>query len=167
MLLLLLFRVGDQQYALETNRIVEVLPLVNLKPAPTALGAKFGNPLRAVMTGLFNYRGQPVPVLDLCQVLGGQSCRLHLSSRMILVQSEAMGLIGLLAERVVETLRIAETDQIAVPHATLPYLKAPYLNRVIVQAEMIHCLDIERLWVEIRLATQIAAVEPKLSPFPT
>ena len=52
-MLFLLFQIGQHRYALDSRRVAEVLPLVDIKEIPHA---------PAGVAGVFNYRGVPVPV---------------------------------------------------------------------------------------------------------
>ena len=75
-MLMLLFHLENERYALESTQIIEVVPLIELKKQPHAPN---------YVSGVFNYRGQIVPVIDLCQLIQGKSCHTHLSTRIILV----------------------------------------------------------------------------------
>ena len=75
-MLFLLFELGNDRYALDVRQIAEVLPLVAVKQIPRAPQA---------MTGLFNYRGAPVPVIDLSQLTLGRPSARRLSTRIVLV----------------------------------------------------------------------------------
>ena len=55
----LLFSLGNDRYGLDTRRVVRVLPQLELKEIPQAPGW---------VAGLMNYRGQPVPVIDLAML---------------------------------------------------------------------------------------------------
>lgn len=108
-MLFLLFELGQQRYAFDVGQVAEVLPLVRIKPllqAPTGVA------------GLFNYRGVPVPVVDLSELTLGRPTASRLSTRIILVNhSDAGGtarLIGLVAEHVTDTMR-RETADFAAP----------------------------------------------------
>ncbi|RPJ55375.1 MAG: purine-binding chemotaxis protein CheW [Acidobacteria bacterium] len=98
-MLLLLFEVGASRFGIEASEIVEVIPLVSLKKVPHAPDC---------VSGVFNYRGQIVPVIDVNALLGDKPARPLLSTRIILVRPpEAVGeerLLGILAERATETL---------------------------------------------------------------
>ena len=59
-MLLLQFEIGNGRYALETNSIIEIVPLVNLKKIPTS---------PAYVAGLMNYRGEVIPVIPAISVL--------------------------------------------------------------------------------------------------
>jgi chemotaxis-related protein WspB len=97
--LLLLLAVAEQLYAIDTQAVVEVIPQVILRPVSGA---------PAHQSGVFNFRGRVVPVVDVTQLIAGRACAGHLSSRIIMVRHQsAVGetaLLGLLAERVTDTL---------------------------------------------------------------
>lgn len=98
-MLFITFQVAGNRYALEARRIIEIVPRAALRPVAGAPGA---------IAGLLNYRGQCVPVVDLCRLLGGEACNRLLSSRLILTacrpRSGCERIVALLAERVTETI---------------------------------------------------------------
>src|SRR2546421_10050690 len=81
-MLFLLFQLGTDRYALEASRVVEVVPLLELKRLPQAPEG---------VAGIFNYRGQPVPAVDLCALTLGQPARKRLSTRIIIVNLSGAG----------------------------------------------------------------------------
>lgn len=97
--LLLLFSAGGPLYAMESKDVVEVIPRVSLRPAVN---------LPSHVSGLFNYRGVVVPVIDLCFLLQNRPSGQNLSSRIIMVTSgDSNGkdhYIGLLSEGVTDTI---------------------------------------------------------------
>ncbi|HVM48773.1 MAG TPA: chemotaxis protein CheW [Candidatus Acidoferrum sp.] len=99
-MLFLLFQVGENRYALETSRVVEVVPLVELKPLPQAPEG---------VAGVFDYRGRPIPAVDLASLMLGRPARELLSTRIVVVNyPDDFGsnhFLGLVAERVTSTLR--------------------------------------------------------------
>jgi chemotaxis-related protein WspB len=99
-MLFLLFQLGDNRYALEASRVVEVVPLLALKQMPQAAPG---------FAGIFNYRGRPVPAIDLCQLTLGVPARERLSTRIIIVSCPnpqgSARLLGLIAEHATEMLR--------------------------------------------------------------
>jgi chemotaxis-related protein WspB len=135
-MLMLVFRLGADRYALDANEIVEVLPRVPLKTVP-------GAPLW--VAGLFNYRGRTVPVIDLASLALGRPSSHHMSTRTILVHypstmdDEARGepaarphVLGVLAEHANRTLRRDPADF----HATgVGSSSAPYLGPVATDAD--------------------------------
>jgi chemotaxis-related protein WspB len=99
-MLFLLFQLGQDRYALEATRVVEVLPLVELKQLRQA---------PAGLAGIFNYRGHPVPAIDLCALTLGRPAREHLSTRILIVnypdETGTSHLLGLIAEHATGMLR--------------------------------------------------------------
>jgi len=135
---MLLFYVGDERYALESRLIVEVIPLVALKKVHHAPD---------YVAGLFNYRSSIVPAIDLCQLIQGTPCRSLLSSRIVLVNhlrgDRTPQLLGLMAERVTQTLNKTEADLLD-PGAMVN--AAPFLGKIITDEQgMIQCIRVEYL----------------------
>jgi chemotaxis-related protein WspB len=122
-MLFLLFQLGQDRYALEANLVVEVLPLVALKALP---GAPRG------VAGLIDYRGTPVPVIDVSALALGVAAVSRVSTRLLIVRfSSAQGgecSIGLIVERATEMLKCAAGDFRATGVETSG---APYLREVI------------------------------------
>ena len=133
-MLVLTFQIGDNRLALDIRRVREVVPRVELKRSPTG---------PAWLAGLFVYRGQAVPVVDLHRLLGGGECPPHLSSRIILVpRVDADGtesLLGLLAAQVAD-LREVEPGH-APARGDTSGLGSPLVDR----DGIIHLLDLDRL----------------------
>ncbi len=104
-MLFLLFHLGRERYALEAGQVAAVLPLLIIKEIPQAPPA---------VAGLSNYRGTPVPVIDLSELTLGRPAQSRLSTRIILVHyADERGeprLLGLLAEKATETLRRDPAD---------------------------------------------------------
>lgn len=97
--LLLLFAAGGPLYAMESRDVVEVIPQVSLRPAVNLPG---------YVSGIFNYRGAVVPVIDLCVLIHNRPSGKNLSSRIIMVAAgDHPGgdqCLGLLAEGVTDTI---------------------------------------------------------------
>jgi len=143
-MLFLLFQLGDDRYALEASRVVEVVPLLALKQIPqTAPG----------FAGIFSYRGRPVPAIDLCQLTLGVPARERLSTRIIIVScpdrqdsgspspwpsppgegihgrgNSGARLVGLIAEQVTEMIR---KDASEFSESGFNVRGAPYLGPVL------------------------------------
>lgn len=93
--LYLLFGMGSDRYALDVRDVLEVMPLRQLKRvagAPTWVA------------GVFDWRGSPVPVLDLGALAFGEPARARTSTRLVMVRYAGHSL-GLILEQATETLR--------------------------------------------------------------
>ncbi|MDD5758124.1 MAG: chemotaxis protein CheW [Desulfobulbaceae bacterium] len=99
-MLLLLFTLQDEAYAIDSTRVVEVIPFLLTQKIP--MTPKF-------IIGMANYRGKPIPVLDLGLLLNDQPCRQQLNTRIILISisldNQFKKIVGLLAENVTDTVR--------------------------------------------------------------
>jgi chemotaxis-related protein WspB len=122
-MLFLLFQLGNNRYALEARRVVEVVPLLGLQQLPQAPKG---------VAGIFNYRGRPVPAVDLGALTLDQPAQERLSTRIIIINyPDANGtnhLVGLIAEKTTEMLR-KDTKDFADPGVKLG--AAPYLGPIL------------------------------------
>src|SRR6185312_115801 len=107
-------RIGSEGYVLDTAQIAEILPLLEITHVPQA---------PAGVAGLINYRGKPVPVIELTL---GRPARPHISTRLILVR-HGEHLLGLIAEHATEMTR-REAGSFA--DSGLASDTAPYLGPV-------------------------------------
>ncbi|AGA28993.1 chemotaxis protein CheW [Singulisphaera acidiphila] len=121
-MLLLTFRVAHDLYAVAAERVVEVVPRIELRPIPHAPES---------LAGLFNYRGKAVPVIDLGVLLGSTPCLERLHTRVILVDEpggRGERLIGLVAENVSDVIMVKQ-EQVVL--AAMNMEQAPYLGTVV------------------------------------
>lgn len=121
--LFLLFRIGEERYALEAVEIAEILPRL---------------PLRAIahaphwVAGVFPHRGQVVPVIDVSALTFGQAASTRTSTRLVLVHYRPDAerpelLLGLILEQATDTLRCPRSEFKAYG---LDNRQAPYLGPV-------------------------------------
>jgi chemotaxis-related protein WspB len=124
--LMVLFQVGDQQYAIASDHIQEILPGIDLHPMDSP---------RPDITGLMNYHGAMIPVLDLNQRMKGRSSQRHFGTRIVLLkQTPGQPQMAFLAERIIDTLTLNPQNLVDVPEA---FDQAPYLGQIILQNESI------------------------------
>ena len=129
-MLLLLFQAAGRTFGIDTSKILEVTPVPELRNAPGA---------PAYIAGLMNFRGRTIPVLDLTRLIEGRASRNVLSTRLVLARYEPGGegaILGLVAERAVETVSCSDADFAATGIETqdMAYLgKAAILGGRIVQ----------------------------------
>jgi chemotaxis-related protein WspB len=137
-MLFLLFELGKDRYALDVRQSAEVLPAVAVRQVPKAPQA---------MIGLFNYRGTPVPVVDLSQLTLGRPSTRRLSTRLVLVHypdpKGGTHLLGLIAERATQTARHEKSAFVA---SGITNSGAPYLGPVVTDERgLLQWIDVRTL----------------------
>ena len=141
-MLMVVFRLGHERYAVRADCVVEIVPLVALKLLPQA---------PPYVAGLFNYRARVTPVIDLCKLALGRRCEDFLSSRIILIDYDRVSgmapngrgqILGLLAEQVTETCTLpSSTSASPVNVAQTPYLGEIFYSG----AELNQCVEVSKL----------------------
>lgn len=120
--LLLTFQIGTELYATGVDQVMEIVPVVALKPLPLA---------EPWIAGVFDYRGQAAPAIDLCQIFEGRKARRSMSTRILVVsyptRSTTWQPLGLIAERVTETIRL---DPEAFQETGVEVPSAPFLGGI-------------------------------------
>lgn len=152
-MLLLLFYVGDNRYALKSRQVVQIFPNLILEKVHHA---------PEHISGLFNYGGQIVPVIDLSHLIQGKASLNILSTRIILVNNQTSGqsstpqLLGLQAERATTTLDLPEAD---LKDGGIKLDAAPYLGKIFTDKQgMIQLIRVEYLFS----ATESIALLPEV-----
>jgi chemotaxis-related protein WspB len=153
-MLFLEFQIGAEAYVLHTAQIVEVLPLVSVKRIPQA---------PVGIAGLFNYRGRPVPVIDLSELMLGRAAQHHRSTRLILVRYGER-LLGLIAEQATTTLQREALD---FTDSGIANDSAPYLGPVTQDgARLIQWIEVHKLLPESVSSVLFRQAEEALWPSP-
>jgi len=142
-MLMLLFQVGNNSYAIESSLVVEVIPRVPLRKI---------HQVPDYVAGLFNYRGAIAPVIDLCLMIQGTPSSYHLSTRIMMVKSSGedaeLQYLGLMAERVIKTLDKSETE---LANSPSQINQSPYLGGIILDKKgMIQLIRLERLLADAK-----------------
>ncbi|WP_343609683.1 chemotaxis protein CheW [Novosphingobium sp.] len=99
-MLFLAFRIGGEAMALAAEHIVEIVPLVDLEQP------------RQGTQGVFQYRGQYIPAIDLSLRDTGHPARRRMSTRIVVIRSpwDEAQLVGLIAEGASAMLRFDPAD---------------------------------------------------------
>lgn len=99
------FVVGGNRFVLPAMDVVGIVPLATLHEVPHA---------PEYVAGILNYHGQSVPVIDMTRFMVGEDTEKRLSARIVLMhvdtQEKGASVVGLLAERVTEVMRLKEKD---------------------------------------------------------
>lgn len=134
---LLTFTVAGQTYAIESRRVIEVLPLVPARPIPH---------MPDYIRGIFTYRGRLVPLVDLAVRLAMGRLQERLSTRVIVVQFAAARegqQLGLVAENVIS---ICSTTDAEASLPALEFREAPFLGRILrLGGRTIQLLEVDAL----------------------
>lgn len=137
-MLFLLFKIGQDSYALDAGQIAAVLPLTNCKKIPAT-------PLW--IEGLLDYGTQHIPVLDISMLATGTPCIRRLSTRLVLVHYQPVNkhpqLLGLLLEHATDTLRCHAEDfaESGIAHEEARYL-GPVMRHENRLVQRIHVADL-------------------------
>ena len=137
-MLFLQFKVGDDRYVLEVKDIIEIVPFARLKRIPKA---------PPYMSGLLNYRGNTVPIIDICYLMSDKVSELKLSSRIALINYSTndgkSSCIGLLSEHMTETVRFDESD---FSDSGVNLKDNPYLGKVVIDDKgIVQMIDIKKI----------------------
>ena len=137
-MLCLLLHIESSIFALPCAPVVRIVPKVPLQKIPQAPGC---------IAGLMHYRGASVPVVDLCALTQGRSAADLLSSRIVLMNYQPRSgpprLLGILAERVMETV---DLDERSLKPSGIDLPSTPYLGKVAsTELGLIQLLDSQKL----------------------
>jgi chemotaxis-related protein WspB len=133
-LLVLVFHVGGDRYALPCRDIVEVVPQIGLRAIPQA--PRF-------VSGLMVYRGEVTPVIDLGELFAGRKVDSRMSTRTIVVRGPTARNLGLLAEQVTDAINVEPGEITASP---IRIGGAEYLGGVIREGDrQIQLIEVEHL----------------------
>lgn len=85
-----------QHYATPSSSVVEVIPIVNSRPVPNS---------EPWLTGLFDYRGHLLPLIDSSRLLGQGASEIRMSSRILVIRTakeekQTGGWVGLIVQYV-------------------------------------------------------------------
>ena len=98
------FYVDDNRFVFPAQDIIAIVPLVSLHEVPQA---------PEYVAGILSYHGESVPVIDIRALMAGVRSDNRLSTRIAIVRFTVskgkQRLIGLLAERLTEVMRIDES----------------------------------------------------------
>lgn len=170
---ILTFTVAGQPYAIPSRTVLEVLPLVPARPIPL---------LHPSVQGVFTYRGQLVPLLDLARHFEAPAtdaaARRRLSTRVIVVDFPLPAAahasppgaeepprrvhLGLIADNVVS---IQTAPDEAAAGAAIDSDQAPFLGRLLrLGGRTVQMVAVERLLPADTLAGLVATVAGARGP---
>jgi len=154
-MLLLLFQAGNDQYALETNRVLQVLPRAKLRPYPA---------VPDYIAGILDFHGKPVVVADLTSLLAGAPGRKLMSTRIIIAEYPGRDgkkiRLGLMAEGATTAIK---KDRIEFIENVLKTPGVNYLGKMFREGErLIQLVKIEEI-VPTELENILTDVDENIS----
>jgi chemotaxis signal transduction protein len=110
-MLMLLFQIGDERWALAAAEVKAVIPLVDLQPHS-----------QSMIAGLLNYHGEILPAVDVSAVIAHRAAPQMFSTRAVIVEGQgtrqgARQRMALVVERAGETAWLSETVNLPVQNA--------------------------------------------------
>ena len=133
------FAVGDERFGLRLESMDEIVPMAALSRPPSC---------PAILEGLLNVRGTPVPVLRLAELMGLPPVELDLYTPLLIVHPvAARGSSHSLALLVSRVLAIAMSPEIR-PAAKLDSFNGCVDGQIVHDGETVHVLSMDRLLVE-------------------
>jgi len=137
-MLILGLNIGNERYGIEATRVIEVVPLIELKKVPLTEKA---------IKGIFNYRGTSTPVIDLCQLFENRYCSANLSTRIVIIHDvDSAGNtrpIGLVAENITDVMQ-CQTEKIT--DSGIQSVNNNFLGKVYKHNnDMIQLIDTQRI----------------------
>lgn len=151
-MLILTMNIGKERYGIDSQLVAEVIPMIHLDQIPM---------VDKIIKGIFNYRGTPTPVIDLCQFFEKRDCENNLGSRIVIINCPQKDNpdrpIGLSAERVTEVIKCTEDQLVSSGVASD---SAPFLGKIYKHNdEMIQLMDTRSI-LPVSIAQQIFIDEP-------
>ncbi len=110
-MLMLLFQVEDERWAIAATAVVAVMPNVSLQTMPHSHSA---------VAGLLNYHDEILPAIDVSALLGNEPAPPLLSTRIVIVEGIVSGSsckVALMVDRAGETIQL--TERISLPGQSL------------------------------------------------
>lgn len=137
-MMLLLFFVGEDRYALDVAQVIEVIPCVRTRKVPR---------LPRYVNGLLNYRGKTVPVIDMTMLMCDRSSQRRMNTRIILVnycdENRVSHVLGLITERVTSTVKLPASSLLS---SGIENEDAAFLGNVVIDGgEIVHLVDVNKL----------------------
>jgi chemotaxis-related protein WspB len=120
-MLLVLFSLGEQRYGLDAGVVELIVPALPTRAVP-------GTP--PAVSGIFSFRGEVTPVIDLVRLTLGRPVRAALGSRFIITRFAVAGQARLLALHAESVNEVREVPDEALRQPGIRSPGSPYLGPV-------------------------------------
>jgi chemotaxis signal transduction protein len=129
-MLMLLFQIGDERWAIAASEVKAVVPLVDLQPHS-----------QPMIAGLLNYHGEILPAVDVSALIARKAAPQMLSTRAVIVENGQR--MALVVERAGETAWLSETVNLPAQNAySCAVMKNP-------KGEIVQRLEIAPLFQQV------------------
>ncbi len=136
------FRVGDEEFAVDIKRVKEIIRVREATRIPRT---------PSYIQGVINLRGDVIPVIDLRRRFELESIEVTGDTRTIIIEV-GKDLVGFIVDSVTEVLRIVE-DEVESPPNNVAGLRSEYLLGVgKVDGRLIIILDVDKLLIPGQLS---------------
>ena len=141
------FRLGQQKYGLEIDKVREINRYLELTPVPDALD---------YICGLINLRGQIITVFDLCVRLGMSSSEINDNTHNIILKTQNMDeqlddsqsegdIVGILVYDIEDVTEVEESE-IEAPPANIGKVDGRFLTGILkTEKDLIALLSIDEI----------------------
>jgi len=128
------FQIGAIHYAIPSQDVMRVIPLIHFKDIPE---------MPKYLSGVGLVHGKRLPLIDLCLFLNNQPFQPCLSTRILIIQHETLtNPIGFIAESVTDLFYASSLEY----NQENNYNQTPYLKGMLDNDQcMIHVIDITQL----------------------
>ena len=138
-MLMLLFRIGNELFACDSEQVVEIVPKVKLQKIPHT---------SPYFSGLMNFGGIPIPVIDLRLLIEGKPCAMAMHTRIIIIrnqeQNNSKNYLGITVEKMTE---IFEEDPKNFVHSGMQFKELPFYGGVLNRGEFhIQFIELNQLF---------------------
>jgi purine-binding chemotaxis protein CheW len=118
---LVCFRLGDEEYGLDIQKVHEINRLVNITKIPQA---------PVFVEGVINLRGKIIPIIDLRKRFGFEALKVRDKENRIIVIEAHGSTVGMIVDAVTEVLRLQESQIEATPDLATASVDVKYIDGV-------------------------------------
>lgn len=138
---MIIFYIGSDCYCCSCDAMIEIVPKIPLKQIPQ---------MPNYFSGLLNYGGESVPVIDLSSIIIGTPCHSYMHTRIMLIKNPLGGplkILGVLAEKVNE---IREMDPLLFNESGIEIKNLSFLMGIYnTEKESIQRINIDKIFETI------------------
>jgi purine-binding chemotaxis protein CheW len=117
-----IFRLQQEEFAIEINNVREIVPMIHITRLPSSSGN--------VIVGVINLRGQVIPVISLTQLFDLPEAPILPKTARIVVTEVNQMVIGMIVDEVPHVLKIAQENIEATPEIIQQKINMDFIQGV-------------------------------------